>query len=210
MACLCRFVATLLLATAALAQTTEPSDGPRAAALRLMQALQDGDAAAAKALLLAENPSEQALADALAEVSASASRLHAAATQAFGEAGAAALVGPREAQTAAGMRQVRDAPLQQTPTDATLAVPGRPLRLVQVEGQWRLPVRWFVAAQDPEEIRQRADDLKLQAGVLREVTGGIAAGELRSAEEAREALSAALMRALVARRERAPSTAPAP
>lgn len=220
-----RFTAALVLALAmsvsnlfaqATQPTTIPADqtSPRGALKLLAGAMESGDVAAVKGLLQADNPTEQKMADSMAEMAAAIAQLRQSAVTAFGKEGAMPLTGDSNT-TAEDLARIDQAEEKIEGDTAILSInaPGAaPITLKQVDGKWVVPMSEMAQDVPAEQVDAMLASRVMQTKLITEAANEIKAGQHKTAEEAVQALQGKMMQAAMQQAHGAmgPATAPSP
>lgn len=177
-------------AVAAQAVAVDPGT-PRGALKSLTAALDAGDEPAMRKLIAAENPQQQAWADAMIGFSAALAKVRAQSVQTFGPEAARAVVGDTSTATAAAMQQIDQSSEELDGDRATVRSSDpeeRPLTLRRVGGSWVVPVTSITGEAPPEDFGPVTDRLRRQTAAVESVTQDIASGKLSTPEQAAQAL----------------------
>lgn len=191
--------------TTAPVPATAPAAGPVVAltpkdALRQLNiALRDGNAAAIRSLFLTADDEAKKLVGAMADYAEALAALHRAAIQAYGPEGGNTVTGDMDAQSADAMAAIDRA--EASVDGATALVKyadatDAPVRLVKVDGSWRLPLAQMLGGVDHAAQERRLTELRSQTQLARETTREIAAGKYKLADKAAEVWRSRLLEAV--------------
>ena len=177
---------------------------PRGTLKLLVQAMEQSDAEALRSILLGENETEQQMVEAMVETAQSVHRFREQAIEPFGDQGALPLIGAAPGASAGELETIDDATETITGDRAVVRfanVQTTPVSLVIRDEQWYVPVAELSAKLDERELLERIVEIRAFNGVITAVTGEIAEGKYESAEQARQALSSQMMRAVMPEQE---------
>jgi hypothetical protein len=212
------FCVSMLAGTAA-AQSTQPttvpvdSSTPRGTLKLLATAMDAGDARAIHHVFHASSPIESRMVDAMSDMALALANLRRAATQAYGVDGVRALAGDREAQLADGLSKLDaahesiDGDHAQVTTDDPES---EPVKLVRVDGRWKVPMSDLAPSVDPTIVEQRLTDLAVQINVINKTAREVEAGHYATPQAAGEALRSEMMKVAMQQAATTQSTQPAP
>lgn len=173
---------------------------PRGTLKLLVEAMEQGDGEALRSILLGENETEQQMVSAMVETAQSVHRFREQAIETFGEQGAMPLIGAAPAGNADEVGAIDDATETITDDRAVVRfanVQANPVSLVLRDKQWHVPVAELSAKLDERELVERIVEIRAFNSVITALTGEIAEGKYQSAEQARQALSSQMMRAVM-------------
>jgi len=161
---------------------TVPTDTPKQALRALNIALRDGDARAIRELFVIRDDDASRLINAMADYAGALAVLHKAAEQAYGVEGANKVTGDMLAQSAEGLAAIdkADATIDgDTATVKFAAASDPPVRLVKVDGFWKLPFSQLLEGADKAAEQRRYKELRHQADLARKTAEEVKAGRYR-------------------------------
>ncbi|HWE02938.1 MAG TPA: hypothetical protein VG326_11070 [Tepidisphaeraceae bacterium] len=164
------------------APASAPADTPKQALRALNIALRDGDAAAIRELFITRDEDGARLIDAMADYSAALVLLHKAAEQAYGAEGANKVTGDMTAQSAEGLAAIDKGEVAIDGDSAIVKFTGAndpPVRLVKVNGSWKLPFWQLLEGADKGAEQRRFKELKHQADLARKTAAEVKVGRYR-------------------------------
>jgi hypothetical protein len=176
-----------------------PASTPKEALRSVNLAQRDGDSAALRALFVAENEKESRLLGAMADYAGSLADLRAAARQAYGAAGAVIVIGDTKAESDKGLAAIEKAEVTIKGDTASVKYAGAtdaPIRLVKVDGRWKLPISQLAEGQDANASEMVVKELAAQTRIARTMAQEINAGKYKEgANKAREVWRSRLLEA---------------
>lgn len=164
---------------------------PRGALKSLTVALDTGDEPAMRKLIAADNPQQQAWADAMIGFSAALAKVRAQSAQSFGPEAARGIVGDTATATSAALQQIDQSTEESDGDRATVRSSDpqdRPLTLRRVAGSWVVPVTSITGEAAPDDFVPVTERLRRQTAAVESVTQDIASGKLATPEQAAQAL----------------------
>jgi len=215
-----RLTCLIVLLAACLARAQSPATQstatdavtPRGALRVFAAAVRAGDAAAVRRCLHAVTEAEKQLADAMASSAAAAATLRRSSGARYGEDASRRL--DAESSKPGRLEAAResidgDAAAVELPTTGPSA---STVRLVRVDGLWRIPVTDLLGGEDPENVGRLVPTMRSMARIMNEVADEIAADKYRTFEAARDTMRLRLREAAAvhAVEPTAPATRPAP
>lgn len=159
-----------------------PASTPKEALRSLNLALRDGDAAAIRSLFDTRDDQGRKFVTAMADYAAALVDLHKSAEQAYGPAGANSVTGDLAAQSSDGLAAIEQAEVSQAGDSADIKFKGATdpaVRLVKVDGRWRLPLSQLLDGADAQTTHRRMHELSIQATLARQTAEEIAGGKYR-------------------------------
>ena len=165
---------------------------PQGAQKAARQASEKGDSAALRKLLHATNPTEEKLADAIAENSVAGASAYKAAVARFGEAETRkTLEGvvpmqPTDAEDEKTKWKIEGDKATIVPTDKNK--PAASVALIKVDGAWKMGMSEIVGGRPAEEIDPMVTLLKKQADLMKEAARETGDGKYASASDLRLAV----------------------
>jgi hypothetical protein len=184
----------LALATAALAQDVKQPPvapdrtTPRGTLKVLITAMQQAQADTLRSILLAANPAEQQMVEAMVQTSVSVKKLHDAAIATYGAEQAKVITGTVESTDSL---DAATATLENDERSAVVTFPDvdqRPVRLVKQGEQWAVPIAELAKDVAPATIEERLGEIRAFNQAIDAVAEEIAQKKHRTAEEAKQAL----------------------
>lgn len=172
---------------------------PRGTLKLLRQAMETGDGDALRSILLAEGEVQPQMVEAMVQTAQSVRRLREAAVEAFGEREAVALAGPQPTGDPTQMKEIDEATETIEEDRAVVRftdVQMNPVTLVRRGEQWHVPVAELAVKLSDRDLSERIEEVRTFNRVMGELTAEIAAGKHQSAEQARQALSSQMLRAV--------------
>ncbi|HZK81328.1 MAG TPA: hypothetical protein VFC46_09685 [Humisphaera sp.] len=158
------------------------ADTPKQALRALNMALRDGDARAIRELFVIRDDDASRLINAMADYAGALVLLHKAAEKAYGAEGANKVTGDMAAQSAEGLAAIEKADATIDGDTAVVKFAGAtdpPVRLVKVDGAWKLPFSQLLDGADKAAEQRRIKELKHQADVARKTAEEVKAGRYR-------------------------------
>ena len=185
--------------SAATRPATQTSAATPRDALRLLNsAMRTGDEGHIRALFLASTPAESRMIDADAAMAAALARLRAAAVKQFGAKHANIVTGDNEAASVDSIARIETADIDVRGDIATVSYHdeknSQPFVLRKVDGSWRIPISELGKPLSPGALDQRLGDLATQRGVIEDIAVQILDGRLQTAEGARDAWRAQILK----------------
>jgi hypothetical protein len=206
--------------TAPTTQQLTPADSttPKGTLTLFNRATQSGDPSSVKDLFNATTPQEKKLAEMLIERASVFAKFRQAAVKAFGEDAATQLTGTSEADATESEQRISQADVKIDKDNATVLMktpPGEPqpepVKLVRVDGQWKLSISNLVEGMQPAEVEEHLQEMKLLSGVVTETTDEVGQGRYKSANEVNDAMRSKLAAVMLQQAGRGGATSrPAP
>jgi hypothetical protein len=182
---------------------------PRDALRSLNQAMRSGDESQIRDLFVASTPAETRMIEADAAMAGALARLRAAAVKQFGVKHADIVTGDSDAAGADSISRIETADIDVRGDVATVIYHdeknAQQFVLKKVGGNWRIPVSELGKPLSPAALDQRLGDLALQRGVIDDIASHILEGQYQSAESARDAWRAQILKSATSQ----PTTKPA-
>jgi hypothetical protein len=181
----------------ATAPADPPASTPKEALRSLNLSQRDGNTAALRALFISSDEPGARLIDAMAEYAAALVALHDSAEKAYGPESANFITGDMKSESEKGLAAIDKSEVMIDHDTATVKYAGAtdaPIRLVRVDGRWKLPVVQLLEGADKESEEKGVKELTLQSQIAHNMAVEIAAGKYKEgANKAREVWRARLL-----------------
>lgn len=174
-------------------------DSPRDALKWFAAGLRDGDAGRLRQVVLTTSPAEDRMVTAIGDMARAFARLHAAAAGRFGPEAAGRFTDGTAAQFEQTLARIDAAEVAIDGDAATVRYAestDRPYALKRVGSAWRLPAAQFSQGASAEALDRQMAELVVQARIVNEMAGEIAAGRYKTADAAGQAWRSRMMSAL--------------
>jgi hypothetical protein len=182
-----------LPAQTASAQTSQPAaDSPKGVLLAYTKALNDGDGATIHKMLLTTSPTEERIANAMADYAATLAGLSKAATDKFGADAAHDAFGDPAMAVKQAADNVKASTETVTGDTATVSVNQSrqgTMKLQKVDGQWKIVVADMVRSVDAGNLEKMLKDIDSGNAIVKQMATDIAAGKYPTAVAAKSALN---------------------
>ncbi|MDB5293310.1 MAG: hypothetical protein JWL69_4551 [Phycisphaerales bacterium] len=204
-------ILSIFFAASARAQQTRPATAPATPkeTLRTLNiALRDGDADTVKSLFQTTTAEGKKLVGAMADYAAALAELHRSAGKAFGPEGANVVTGDTVAESADGLAAIDRAEESIDGNTATVKYTGATdpaVKLVKVDGLWKLPLSQLLNGADKVTEERRLTELATQTKVAKDTTADITAGKYKTPEKAAEVWRARLLQTVLPKPETRPA-----
>jgi len=163
-------------------------------------------------VLYARSRREEKMVDAMVAMAAAIKRLKTTSTEAFGQAGAAELIGDTAALTNEQKTQLQSATETVSGEVATVTIQGTntaPVVLQRIAGEWRIPISELAKGITPQEFDQRLAALLSQSSILNRTADQIIANRFHTGQEAAEWMHRQMLLTASGAVTTAPATVPA-
>ena len=150
-----------------------------------------------RALFFSKDDRESKLVAAMAEYAAAFAQVHLAAEHGFhGAEGATILTGDVQAESAKGLAAIEEAKVTLDGNTALVQYTGAtdaPIRLVKIDGRWKLPVAQLLDGADSKAGEKGVNELLSEAQIARRMADEITAGKFKEgANKAKGSLALAI------------------
>lgn len=186
---------------------------PRGTLKVLAIAIQQADTVSLKSILLAKNPQQQQMIDAMIQTAVVVHDLHTNALSAWGADQAATLIGPLPASAEPDLSYLNQATESIDGNNAVVTfkdVQSHPVRLEQTSDQWQVPVETLADDLKNGPLDERIAQINRFNNVIATISQEIKENKYRTAEQAKQALYNLLMQSEPAHESGAPSPTSAP